>query len=247
MRLIVLLMVLVSFEGFCQTVVLKKIELGGDKIVIHYDLEDSNPNHFYRIQLFSSNDNFAYPLNKVSGDVGLDIKPGTGKHIEWKAIEELKEVSGKISLEIRGKVFVPFVRFQAGDLKNSYKRGKLLPLHWAAGNNTSIHIELYRGSEKVLSELNVPNSGSYSLILPNHAKPGKHYRIKMTSSKTAEEFLYTDFFKVKRKVPLVVKILPVIAMGTAAAMVMNTAKKDKGNDNNNNGSVEDPPALPSGN
>src|SRR4051812_7471077 len=101
MRLIVLLMVLVSFQSFSQTVVLKKIELGGEKIVVHYDLEDSNPNHFYRIQLFSSTDNFAYPLNKVSGDVGLDIRPGTGKKIEWNVFEELKEPNGKISLEIR--------------------------------------------------------------------------------------------------------------------------------------------------
>jgi hypothetical protein len=246
MRHIVLFMVLVSFQSFSQTVILKKIELGGDKIVVHYDLDDSDPNHFYRIQLFSSKDNFSYPLTKVSGDVGPDIRPGIGRKIEWKVFEELKDFTGRISLEIRGKVFVPFVRFQASDLRHSYKRGKLLPLTWSAGNNTPLHIELYRGSEKVHSELNVPNSGSYSLIVPAHARPGKHYRIKLTSSKTAEEFIYTDFFKIKRKVPLVVKILPVVAVGAAAAIVIGTSGgNDKGN-TGNNGSVEDPPTLPPG-
>jgi hypothetical protein len=247
MRLLVLLMVLVSFQSFSQTVILKKIELGGDKIVVHYDLDDNDPNHFYRIQLFSSKDNFSYPITKVSGDVGFDIRPGMDRKIEWKVFEELKDFKGRISLEIRGKVFIPFARFQSGDLKHAYKRGKLLPLTWSAGNNTPLHIELYRSSEKIHSELNVPNIGSYSLIVPAHAKAGRHYRIKMTSSKTAEDFIYTDFFRIKRRVPLVLKVLPVMAVGAAAAIVIGQSQgNDKGNTGNNGSTVEDPPTLPPG-
>ncbi|HEY0652164.1 MAG TPA: Ser-Thr-rich GPI-anchored membrane family protein [Chryseosolibacter sp.] len=238
----VALMVLMALQITAQTVVIKKIHLGGDKITVTYDLEDGDPNHFYRIQLFASKDNFAFPLNLVSGDVGLDIKPGVNKKIDWEIFKEYGQYTGKLALEVRGKVFVPVARLNNSSLKSSYKRGKILPLQWAPGSNTPVHLELFNGTEKVASELNVPNNGHFSLMVPANARPGKNYRIKITSSRSADEFVYTRFFAVKRKVPLVLKAIPVLAVGGVLMLLI----PDNDTDPPPSNTVKDPPTLPSG-
>ncbi|MBK7649682.1 MAG: hypothetical protein IPJ20_01565 [Flammeovirgaceae bacterium] len=47
-----------------QTIAIKKVELAGEKIIVHYDLEDGNPNNEYKLELFSSVDNFVAPPYK---------------------------------------------------------------------------------------------------------------------------------------------------------------------------------------
>ena len=41
-----------------QTVTIKKVELAGDKIIVYYDLEDSNPNNEYKLDLYTSKRQF---------------------------------------------------------------------------------------------------------------------------------------------------------------------------------------------
>lgn len=74
--LVFALLVFISAFGVCQTVVIKKIELAGEKMIVHYDLEDNNPNNEYQLNLFASKDNYATALTKVKGDIGGEIKPG---------------------------------------------------------------------------------------------------------------------------------------------------------------------------
>lgn len=64
---------------YAQTVAIKKVELAGEQVIVHYELEDSNPNNEYQINLYSSKDNYFAPLTKVSGDVGSEVKPGATK------------------------------------------------------------------------------------------------------------------------------------------------------------------------
>src|SRR5688572_12735677 len=98
---------------YAQKMEVKKVEVAGEKIIVHYDLEDSNPNNEYQISLFSSQNNFAAALAKVTGDVGGEIKAGNGKKIIWNAKEELGAYKGKLSLEVRGKVFIPVAKFSS--------------------------------------------------------------------------------------------------------------------------------------
>lgn len=169
-RLLPLLVVLVSLSSYAQNVIVHKVELAGDKIIVHYELDDSNPLHEYQLQLFASKDNFANPLTKVKGDVGDEIKPGKDKKIEWNIREELGGYKGRIALEVRGKVFIPFARLQNFDSKKGYKRGKSYNLTWKPGNTNPLNIELYKGSERVGGENNHPNNGTYTLFVPAKSK-----------------------------------------------------------------------------
>ena len=222
--LVFALMVFISVVGICQTITIKKIELAGEKVIVHYDLEDSNPNNEYQLNLYSSKDNYATALTKVTGDVGGEIKPGTAKKIVWNLLEELGGYKGRLSLEIRGKVYVPFAKIQSFDVTKSYKRGKNLNLNWKAGSTNPVHIELFKGSQRIQGELNHPNNGSYLMSIPGSVKPGKDYRIKITDAKNSEEAVYTGYFKVAPKMPLLLKVLPVLAVGGAVAFLAGGSK-----------------------
>jgi len=236
--LLTALLLVVSFFAASQTVVIKKVELVGEKVIVHYDLDDGNPNNEYLISLFASKDNYATPLTKVSGDVGMEIKPGNGKKIEWNIVQEYGGYKGKLALEIKGKVYVPFVKLQGFDTNKKYARGKTHVIKWKSGNSNPINIELYNGGERVTGEINHPNSGSYSMFIPKHAKPGKEYRLKISDPRNSEEVIYSGYFKVTPSVPLWLKVAPVVVVGAVVAIILG---KDKPTVDNPDSKLPVPP------
>lgn len=229
-----------------QTVSIKNVELAGEKIIVHYDLEDGNPNNEYKLDLYASTDNYATPLAKVKGDVGLEVKPGADRKIEWNIREELGAYKGKIALEVRGKVYIPFVKIQNFDSEKSYKRGNSYNIAWKPGSNNAINIDLYKGGQRVSGESNLQNNGSHTFYIPTHAKKGGDYRLKITDTKNSEDVLYTSEFMVKPKVPLLVKMLPVLVVGGAVAVLVGSGGGGGGTDPGDD-TIPGVPALPPGN
>lgn len=215
--------ILLSAAATAQSVTIKKIELAGEKVIVYYDLDDSNPNNEYQLNLYASKDKFSAPLTKVKGDVGDAVKPGPDRKVEWNLIQEYGGYKGKLSLEIRGRVFVPFVKLKNFDTKKAYKRGKNYDVTWRPGNTNPIHIELYKGSQRVSGELNHPNNGAFSMSISSKVKPGKDYRLKITDSKRNDEIVYSDYFTVIPKVPLMLKLIPALAVVGGAAVLVGGA------------------------
>ena len=218
-------MLLGSPSLFAQSVAIDKVELDGEKVIVHYNLQDSNPNNEYQLNLYSSKDNYMSPLTKVTGDVGNEVKSGTAKKIEWKLRDEFGPYKGKIALEIRGKMFVPFVKLQSFDTEKSYKRGKAIDVGWKAGATNPISIELMKGSQRVVGESNLANNGNHTIYVPGSAKAGKDYKLKITDSRT-NDVIYSNNFAVKPKIPLLVKVLPVVAIGAAVGLAGGSKGKD---------------------
>lgn len=227
---------LITTLTFGQTVQINKVELAGPNIIVHYDLDDSSPGHEYLLNLYSSRDNFNAPLAKVTGDIGPEIKPGTGRRAVWAIREEYGGYKGKIALEIRGRVYVPFVKLTNFTVPKAYKRGKSYPLYWKPGATNPIHIELLKGDVRVSGEVNQPNSGNYTVNIPAKAKKGKDYKLKITDSRNGDEVIYSKPFAVKSKIPLLLKVLPFAAVGGAATLIGGGTPTDDG--------ILDPP-LPS--
>ena len=218
---VLVLFLLSAFALHAQKMAVKKVELAGEKIIVHYDLEDSNPNNEYQISLYSSKNNFATALAKVSGDVGNEVKAGANKKITWNIKEELGPYKGKLSLEVRGKVFVPVVKLNNVTVGKNFKRGKSHTITWKPGNTNAIHIELMKGGQRVTGELNQPNNGSFSLYIPAHAAIGKDYTLRITDSKNAEDAVSSVPFGVSRKIPLLLKVVPALAVGGLAAILLS--------------------------
>jgi hypothetical protein len=244
----VILLVIAAFvtsAALGQSVVIKKVELAGEQVIVHYDLDDSNPNNEYLINLYTSKDNYFAAVTKVSGDVGIDIKPGVGKKIIWKIREEYGGYKGKLALEIRGRVYSPFVRLQNFDAKKKYKKGKTIDLKWKVGAPNAINIELYNGGERVSGETNQPNNGEHKLFIPKHATKGKEYRIKFTDTRNQDEVVYSEPFSVGPKIPLWMIAAPVVVVGGVLIAVLSKGGGGGNGDDEETGSNHIPvPDLP---
>lgn len=239
---VLVVFLLLAFAASAQKASIKKVELAGEKIIVHYDLEDSNPGHEYQINLYASQSNFATALTKVKGDVGNEIKPGPNKRIEWSIMEELGPFKGKLSLEIRGRMFIPVARFNGLSEGEKFKRGKNHTVTWKPGNNNTVNVELLKGGNVVSSQLDQPNNGTHSFYIPVDAKVGKDYALRITDTRDPQNNITSQPFAVTRKVPLLLKVVPVIAVGGAAAVLLGSGGGGGGGENN--GPVVDDGSIP---
>ncbi|MGM0581310.1 MAG: Ser-Thr-rich GPI-anchored membrane family protein [Bacteroidota bacterium] len=227
-----------------QEIEIDRINIINRQINIDYKIDDSNENNEYWVQIYSSKDNFSAPLTKLSGDVGQEVKPGE-RTATWDIIDEYGEYKGPLMFEVRASVYIPFVRLKKKDIKDSYKRGKPLDLNWRPGNTNPVHIELYKNNKRLQGELNYPNDGEYSTVLSKDLKPGKNYKIKITDSKNSDQFIFTEPFSIKRRIPLLLQIIPGVAvLGVATPLgVSYLTEEGQGGDN----SLPDAPSSPENN
>jgi hypothetical protein len=212
------LLFVVSYVCRAQQFTIKRVELANQQVIVHYDLTDDVTGRSYTLNVYGSHDNYLNPLQKITGDAGLEIKPGLNRKFVWDAKSELGEnFSGSVALEVRGRLYIPFVRFTGLEDYRVLKRGKPYQLTWSGGTQQNIlNFDLYKGDKKVTTFTNIANVGNYKLTLPTDTKPGKNYRFKISDTKNKDEVVYTSMFAVKRKTPLLLKILPVLAVGYLA-------------------------------
>jgi hypothetical protein len=238
---LLLLCVLAVSVAHAQTASIKKVELAGEKVIVYYDLEDSNPANEYQIALYASQSNFATALTKVTGDVGNEIKAGANKKIEWKLRDEIGPYKGKLSLEIRGRVFMAVAKINSISEGDKFKRGKTHLITWRPGNTNPVNIELLKGQSTVSTQLNQQNNGSINFPIPENSKVGKDYSIRITDTKNSADFVVSQPFAVQRKIPLLLKVVPIIAVGGVVAVLAG------GGGSKAPGREIELPTLPSGN
>ncbi len=215
-----LLMVIGLIQGLAQKIDLDWVEVADNKVVVHYNLADDNSSREYLVNLFTSQDNFTKELTKVSGDVGTEVKPGQDRKIMWDITKELGSYKGNISFEVRGRVYVPFVKLKDFGEGLVFKRGSDHPVVWTSGNlSGQINIELYKGDVRVSGDNNQPNVGKFDWLVPASAKKGNDYRLKFTNTKDRNDVVYSAPFTIKPKIPLVVKVLGVALVGGAIAIL----------------------------
>lgn len=215
---------------------IKQVELAGDQLLIFYDLIDTTKNRLYAIHLYSSRDNYITPLTKVQGDITqgsvLAVEPGANKKITWNAKEELgADFEGSVGLEVRGRVYMPFIRLKGFEDYKSIKRGVPFTLTWSGGQTRNIiTFDLYRGDTHTKWSEPVTNSGNNTFVIPTNIKPGKNYRFKISDSKNKEDVIYSSEFTIKRKVPLLYKIVPIVVIGGVVYYIIENQKPPVANE-----------------
>jgi hypothetical protein len=217
----------ISCSVMGQQFSIKRLEVAGDRINLYYDLADTIASRTYTITLFSSHDNFISPVQNASGDLGLEVKPGSNKKISWNVKEELgADFEGKVGLEVRGRLYIPFVRLDG--LNKSFKRLRPAEITWTGGTQQNIlNFDLYRGEDKVTSFPNIANVGHYTLTMPTTVKPGKGYKFKITDIRNKDQIVYSAPFTVKRKIPLLLKAAPLIVIGAVASLIIAARKSPR--------------------
>lgn len=228
-----------------QEFTIKAVETTTDhRIVIHYDLADTTRNRLYSVFLYSSLDNFIKPLEKLSGDAGLEVRPGSAKKIIWRSKEELPAgFDGDVELEVRGHVYTPFIRFEGFQDVIVRKRKTPFTVKWSGGSRQNIlNFQLYQRKEEqevlVHTYPNIPNSSEYTLEIPGSVKPGNNYYFRISDTKNTDQVVITPLFTVKRKIPLLWKGIAVATVGYLTYILL------RGDDGNDLKTVATPPGPP---
>jgi len=202
-------------KSFSQAVDIDFIEVVGRNIVVHYNLDDgANSARQFMVQLYTSQDNFTTALTRVIGDFGPEVTSGFDKKIVWDITKELGSFKGDISFELRGRVYVPFVKIQEIETGRIFKHGKNYPLNWTSGNlSGQVNIELFNeAGERIWGENNVPNVGKFDWFIPGSVKKGKDYKLKFTNVRDRNDIVYSAPFMIKPKIPLLVKAAGVLVI-----------------------------------
>ena len=226
--------------GVAQTITIKNIALEDGNVVVKYDLLDSIHGRFYTVRLYSSQDDFLNPLKELSGDYGMETSPGSNKQLVWHARNELgSSFDDDVALELRARIYIPFINVDDFNDIRTLTRSRKHSITWSGGRPSNIlNFNLYRGDEKITTFSNIANVGHHDLELPPHIKPGKGYYFLISDIKNKDEVVRTSEFKIKRKVPLLLKIVPVVGIASAATVISPS--------NSGGGSIPDP-ILPSEN
>jgi formylglycine-generating enzyme required for sulfatase activity len=93
--------------AFGQEITNCHFEQDGKKVNIYYDIGHAKEGQKFEISLFYSIDGgktFSGPLQKITGDAGKDVLPGTGKMIVWDVLAEQEKIfSDQVVFEVSAK------------------------------------------------------------------------------------------------------------------------------------------------
>jgi len=146
---------------------------------ITYDLQGQAGERF-RIQIYSSSDNFQGPLQQVTGDVGENQPVGRGKSIVWRAREELGFFTGDISFEIRSTLTYSPMKITSPTATSSFKPGASMPIRWDGGAvNSTLQLELYKSNSLSRSIGTTQNNKQYNWTVPSDLSKGADYSVRM--------------------------------------------------------------------
>lgn len=74
-----------------------------DMIIVYYDLIGDEI-YKYKVQLFYIiNGELRGPAKSVIGDIGINIKPGKSKRIEWHVLKDSNSIEGEIKVKIQAE------------------------------------------------------------------------------------------------------------------------------------------------
>lgn len=176
---------------------------------VSYDLEGEVPGQMFSVNLFSSTNQFNLPLEFVDGYVGENVEAGINRFIDWDIERELVAYEGELNFEVRAELtFTPIS--MVFPESSSITRGKQQLITWKGTNTRErVDIQLLREGRKVGTIANTVNDGQFEWEVPYSVKPGNGYTVKISSTSSSQTDTGSEF-KVHRRIPLLVKIVPFV-------------------------------------
>lgn len=149
-----------------------------DKIIIFYDLIDVEPGYRASVKLYSSLNNFAQPINKISGDIS-NVLPGPNRRIVWIIDEDYSTEINAIKFKLEGEVYPKFEMYPINS-NNELIRGRKHKIFWQGGiTEKKINLELIYPTQDTIYVVNIKNTGSYTWSTPKNIKTGGGYKIRL--------------------------------------------------------------------
>jgi hypothetical protein len=181
--------------------------LNENTVRVNYDLEGEVPGQLFTVNLYSSTNQYTLPLEYVDGYVGEHVEAGINKFIDWDLSQELVAFEGELAFEIRAELtFTPIS--MAFPQTSRISRGKEQLITWKGTNTRErVDIQLLRDGRKIQTIASTVNDGQYEWEVPYSTKPGNGYSVKISSTSSSQTDTGSEF-KIHRKIPLLVKLIP---------------------------------------
>ena len=226
----------ISVEGRAQEIdtVLTKFESG--KVVVNYTFAKGTPDENYELYLYGSHDNFTRPMQQTIGDIGKNIRPGGQKIIYWDANRELGNFKGDLILKVQGGKYTPFVSYENTPPDLKIKRGSYYTFEWKHDKTPEkILLNILRNNVPVQESVLMDNTGKFMWSVPTNQKAGGGYQVEIIDTNNHLRRETSENFVVRRKIPLGLKLLPLVIVGGTALVL--TSDTDAGG-------IPDPPPPP---
>lgn len=220
------------FSANAQKVQNVRASFDGEKMVITYDLLHDDPNQKFKVAVFSSHDSYARPLSLVTGDVGETVLAHTDNRVVWDVRNTLPaDFDGEITIKIKaGKAIVADaikLTLKPFD-KSAYKKGESLEVRWVGGSSADqVNIDLLQGGvvkKRVAEKIN--NTQHYTWNVSRKESSGKGFILRVSNAAVANETTNSQFFAIKPRVPLIVKVAPVLVVGAVVAFLPKKGGED---------------------
>ncbi|QHT69793.1 hypothetical protein GXP67_25680 [Rhodocytophaga rosea] len=216
-----LLLYLMAYPAFSQQISNVRATADSAFVTILYDLQGTIEGQLFTVELYGSHNEYNSPLLYVTGEVGNKIKAGKNKKMVWQT-RELNNFEGDITFDVRAELaFSPFAVKSPGKT-SGYKRGKTYQIEWAGGlTSDKVNVELYRNDVKISSITSTANKGKHSWNVPDKSKPGGNYQLRVSSEANPDNFSLSRKFSIRRRIPLLAKVLPFALVGAGAYIILN--------------------------
>jgi len=227
--------------GYSQTITNFQARTEGNKVYITYDLSSNTTDDKFTIELRNSINNYTSILKEVTGDIGPDQVPGTGKTITWDAYKEQGKYTGSVSFDLTAILTFSPLSITQPTASTGVKLGKNLKVAWTGGDKTrSLKMAILQGNTTITEVPDVGSSGQYSWYVPKTLSKGDNYQIKLFDPTTPGNSAMSAEFKLKKTSILVYIIPAALVAGGAAAYF---ATRDTGGDPGGGSTVVVPPAI----
>jgi hypothetical protein len=213
-------------------------------IELSFDIQQKESiQELYNVQIYSSFDNYKVPLQFLSGKT-KDVKTTNRLKFVIDGEEAFAGFKGEVDFKISATmIYSPIVMHKPyGAAK--YKKGSLIEIAWKGGvEDDSYKLELYKGSKKVKTLESDISLHSYSWVA-DKTKKG-NYKLKVASVKNESNSAFSPEIKIKSKLPFVIKVLPLFAIGAGVYFLTSGGSDDAGGGTTPTGdSLPEPPQPP---
>ena len=202
------------FVANAQKVSNVKATENSGKITINYDLQGLIEGEKYKVEIYSSADNYAEPLKYVSGDVGGNVVSGVNKKVLWDASIALQTFKGEIVFEIKAVQASP-IEF-TNRFSESYKVKKSINVKYTGFIANEQSYFLLYNSKDSLKLSPAPSAKNESiLVLPKTTKKGT-YQLKLVNP-VDKQVAISPEIRIKKGKLAVKIIVPLVILGGAGA------------------------------
>lgn len=228
----------------CQYTYAQKVEHAdiqqvGDDLIISFDLMPKESiKERYIITLLALHGTDSIALTVKEGSL-TDVRPGNGLQFIVSGKDNLKDIKGNFDFSVHAKMTYSPIRIQAPKNGQNAKIGKKLNIAWKGGFEADDYsIDLYQ-SDSLISGLTTQTMDqSFTWNIPKETRKASNYQIRLTSNNHPSQSEISAEFSIKKKIPVVIKVLPVVVLGGVAAILLNKSKESETTE------VPNPPELP---